>query len=294
MPMDLLVRRRVRLALFGIACLPVALLIAQAKPTDAKASSLATAFVKTHMNVELTEFPLQTWMADNAVVRSASVLRWGQFQSTEKYWPAELCVTVGVTPAFGGRPYDISRKMRFGFMVDDFGDGKAVHLEPPNDTSLECHAATSGTPTPSTSAAGNSPTSAAPAAPSAGALRSAALTKLMKEHPNARGLGVWHLHVPAAIAAATTKQDDTPASCFGWVFAEDGALHFISLDASDGQRHNFNLEAARITELKANFLPIGRYHAFHVNTTEKENINFAELALPDQFIANTKKALNLK
>jgi hypothetical protein len=111
--------------------LGAASLVAQSKPTDAKASSLATAFIKRHPWIDFPEIPGEAGMSET-IITSAKVIRWGQFQPDRKYWPAELCVTLRMTPFFGGQAgHDASVRMRFVFGVDDFGETNVDYRRPP-------------------------------------------------------------------------------------------------------------------------------------------------------------------
>ena len=87
------------LAALTFVCLQAPLLLAQAKPTDAKASSLVITFVKTHMSAELIEFPIQTAMS-NPTVKSATIVRGGaSFNRPTNPGHAELCVTIRLNPS---------------------------------------------------------------------------------------------------------------------------------------------------------------------------------------------------
>jgi hypothetical protein len=136
------------------------------------------------------------------------------------------------------------------------------------------------------------PPSPAPTNPRVDAIQR--LSDRHKDTPTNQRRMAWHIHGPVMAAVATTRGFSDPRSCVGLLYVQNGKLQFESVDSTDGQKHAFTFESSGIAEIKNNMMPIGKFNALHVNTLDKQNLNFALHGDPLPFIADVKTALNLK
>lgn len=295
--------------LAGLLSLVGAPLSAQTKPSEEVIVKAVRTNVRTDPDMTVGMVAMAAGAGFGQVkvnVETVEVLRFGTWNSQERYWPVEVCLRgTAQNTTFGsfGTPAPVKRinaKVRYRFQVDDFGEWSFEEVRPSRNAtvgSLMCDALSPDQSvrneppvTPSPSSDGKP---AVPATREGGGGRSApsdadeaALQKQVSLHQSARQhFIVRHAHG----AGGFIVTGDRWASCRGVLFVFADRLEFAPVSANDTSMHPLTIAGSAIAEVGTNRWPIGSYRAFHVRVQGGENLNFVPIEDRDVVVRALKE-----